>query len=134
MNHKTSELEGALLDAAVAKAAGYPYLIREVRSEDLRCRYDDCLINTGPVDLNRRVTDHVFYSPSREWKDGGPIIEREHIALEWEYLGENSGCWSAGVGDTEKPGHEGWQFGPTLLIAAMRMFVYSRLGPEITLP
>ena len=53
MKHKVAELEGALLDAAVAMAEGL----------------DADLVRGG-------------YAPSRRWHDGGPIIEREleHLA------------------------------------------------------
>lgn len=53
MKHKVSELEGALLDAAVAKAVG------EDPTKVQPLRY------------------------SRSWRDAGPIIERERIELEF---------------------------------------------------
>ena len=65
------------------------------------------------------------YSPyeySTDWAQGGPIIEREGIAL---YL-YGPDKWNA---MTEKE----YQ-GPTPLIAAMRCYVASKLGDEIDLP
>ena len=62
MKHKVSELEGALLDAAVAKAEGYE------------------LDSDGD---NRTVRDNggapSRWRPSTDWTQGGPIIEREEI-------------------------------------------------------
>ncbi len=54
MKHKVEELEGALLDAAVAKAEG-----RDIR----RWR--------------------GIFRPSESWAFAGPIIERERICPQW---------------------------------------------------
>jgi hypothetical protein len=56
------------------------------------------------------------FSPSTDWAQGGPIIEREGIALLPPQL-------------AEMPGYEGR--GETLLIAAMRCYVASKLGDEV---
>jgi hypothetical protein len=67
------------------------------------------------------------YKPSTDWSQGGPIIEREGITT--IHFGDD---WQARKGD----GH--WQGeltkGPTLLIAAMRRYVASKLGDEIEIP
>lgn len=66
------------------------------------------------------------YSPyeySTDWAQGGPIIEREGIAL---YLYGNSE-WNAHVGGKESTG-------PTPLIAAMRCYVASKLGDDVEIP
>jgi hypothetical protein len=99
MKHSVYELEGALLDDAVALALGV--------SLDLRGLY------------------------SRDWAQGGPIIERERI----EICGKADGVgWYAGAGDapfTEEREFEA--LGPTPLIAAMRAYVASKLGDEVDL-
>ena len=70
---------------------------------------------------------------STDWAQGGPIIEREEIALrfepkcDWLFVPPQA-TWLAnyeGVGE--------WD-GPTPLIAAMRCFVASRLGDEVQVP
>jgi hypothetical protein len=91
---KTSELSGAQLDWAVAKAEGYP-------DEDIS----------------------VDWNYSTNWEQGGPIIEREGIAL---YL-YGDAEWNAHIGNKESTGS-------TPLVAAMRCYVASRLGNEIDLP
>jgi len=63
------------------------------------------------------------YRPSSNWAQGGPIIEREGIAI---YLYGNSE-WNAHIGGKES-------VGLTPLIAAMRCYVASKLGDEIDLP
>ena len=67
------------------------------------------------------------YSPheySNDWAQGGPIIEREKI----EVLYEHDLRWVA----VPQKGIE--SYGPTLLIAAMRCYVASKMGDDIELP
>jgi len=105
---KTSELKGAALDWAVAKC--------EVGAEFI-----------GEID------DPHFYST--EWAQGGPIIEREGIAIDCIRCNGNIDGWQAAnmVADDEN-----WdanvQYGQTPLIAAMRCYVASKLGDEVELP
>jgi hypothetical protein len=112
MKHKVEELEGELLDAAVAQADGadYPRLV------------EHCQLAAG-----------VKWSPSTDWQYGGPIIERERIDL--KYLG-NPGDrrWEADAWRTyvHEDG-ESRQEGPTALIAAMRAYVASKFGDEVEL-
>jgi hypothetical protein len=68
---------------------------------------------------------------STDWAQGGPIIEREEISIEYgraEFKSE----WIAyklGLPDEDNP-----QGGPTPLIAAMRCYVASKLGDEVEIP
>ena len=66
------------------------------------------------------------FEPSENWGDGGPIIEREKIALN---LSENG--W---VATRIEPPSVSEARGPTPLIAAMRCYVASKMGDEIELP
>ena len=106
---KTRELTGLALDWAVATITK-PGIHGVDSLGKLRC-----------------VGDYAsVYSPSTDWSQGGPIIEREKIATRengdsdewyackrWDYYGK---------------------FGPTLLIAAMRCYVASKLGDNVELP
>lgn len=68
---------------------------------------------------------------STDWSQGGPIIEREEIALEPMTHDEHGDGWLA----TRVEGPAVcMEFGQTMLIAAMRCFVASRLGDEIEVP
>ena len=70
---------------------------------------------------------YYTYKPSRNWALGGPIIERERINLK-----ENgAGWWFAKIGDKKK---DKWMRGTDPLMAAMRCYVASRLGDDVTLP
>ena len=96
MKVKTSELSGAQLDWAVARADGYP-------DEDIS----------------------VDWNYSTDWAQGGPIIEREGIQIQKHRSG-----WVALPEDAQFSKEE-YQEGPTILIAAMRCYVASKLGEEV---
>ena len=103
---KTSELNGAALDWAVAKADGWEPMM----DEDGLYFYD--------------FMEEKNWRPSTDWAQGGPIIEREGIALKRIIDG-----WRA-TRDWIR-----YDFiGPTPLIAAMRCYVASKLGDEVELP
>jgi hypothetical protein len=112
MKIKTSELQGAALDWAVAKA--------EMELSE----------NGGQVHLTERGvrwyedTLNILYSPSTDWAQGGPIVERERIELR----GDGDESWIAY--DNLNPA----QKGTTPLIAAMRCYVASKLGDEVEIP
>ena len=117
MKHKTAELEGALLDAAVAMAEGAK------RSTGLRTPFPHWAFPGGATILISA------YRPSDEWWRGGPIIERELFEIS-RFTGGNQAwmaCWRDERGSLM--GHAG----PTPLIAAMRAFVASKLGEEVEL-
>ena len=113
MKIKTSELDGAQLDYAVAKCEG-----EEVRLEKGQ--------------LEALWTDNG-YKPSTNWAQGGPIIEREGISTRHSEK-DARGAWYAVLGPNRflSPDHEG--SGPTPLIAAMRCYVASKLGDEVEIP
>ncbi len=97
---KTAELRGTALDWAVAKIEG-------------------ALLECGSV------PDH--FTPSTDWVQGGPIIERERLSL---LLIDKTGGWAART-EAYPPAYIQ---GPTPLVAAMRCYVASKLGEEVALP
>lgn len=71
---------------------------------------------------------HRGYSPSTDWAQGGPIIEREFITNgPHQVKGEVVGSCALGL-------KTDWSYGPTPLIAAMRCRVVSQLGPTAEVP
>jgi hypothetical protein len=103
---KTSELIRPALDWAVHKAEG--------RNIELHMFWE------------YRTHNNMFHY-STEWFQGGPIIERERINLK-----ENgAGWWFAKIGDKKK---DKWMRGTDPLMAAMRCYVASKLGDDVTLP
>lgn len=64
------------------------------------------------------------YSPSTDWAQGGPIIERERISVNdggFYYPGRRSAWIDASF----------TAYGPTPLVAAMRAYVASKFGNEV---
>lgn len=110
---KVSELEGAELDYWVAKAEGF------------------FLLGVGKCTL----IGNDEFSPSKNWSQGGPIIEREQITIYSPNIGDVPDVpWSANIlGDLTDKGIVGQAegYGPTPLIAAMRAFVASKFGEKV---
>ena len=98
MKVKTSELQGAALDWAVAECEQF-------------------------------VEDE--FEPSENWADGGPIIEREEISIEFGRAEFKSAWVAYKLGS---PHEDNPKFGSTPLIAAMRCYVASKLGDEVDVP
>jgi hypothetical protein len=102
---KTAELTGAALDWAVAKCEG------AINGDDLDIGF---ILEGG-------------YSPSTDWAQGGPLIEREGMTIALDAFG-----WEARHYDGET---EPWTMtGDTPLIAAMRCYVASKLGDDVVVP
>lgn len=91
---KTTDLQGAALDWAVIHASGCS-------------AYDP-------------ETD----KPSTDWAQGGPIIEREGISLEFR-----NGDWIASYAEISL---RFFSYDP--LVSAMRCYVASKLGEEVEIP
>lgn len=120
---RTSELTGAALDWAVAKCEGKLHGWRHH------------LLSIEDLDLVSGVAHSMVqrYSPSTNWAQGGPIIEREGVSLACRPK-DARGLWCAVLGPNRflSPDFEG--YGPTPLIAAMRCYVASKLGDEVDIP
>jgi hypothetical protein len=104
---KTSELTGAALDWAV----------EEIENPEPTYYIDD-----------QGLQWEKKYSPSTDWAQGGPIIEREGITVSvgspvvgLEWMACDKGCTHI-------------QHGTTYLISAMRCLVASKLGDEVEIP
>jgi hypothetical protein len=108
---KTKDLTGSALKWAVAKAEGL--IIHEV--------FDGHIIV-----LHDNLTE--YFEPFTNWAHGGPIIEREKITL--TCMGD---IWVATRFNQEFHQSDSTA-GPTVLIAAMRCHVASKLGDEIDIP
>lgn len=141
MKTKTSELKGAQLDWAVAAAL-------EVQFNEARVVVVRRNEATTPAWVEREnspgsAPHYHRFSPSTDWSQGGPIIERERITAYALYL---TGCSESGKEVNEfrewaahKQSGRYWVSpemftGQTPLIAAMRCYVASRLGDEVELP
>jgi hypothetical protein len=68
-----------------------------------------------------------------KWEHGGPIIERERLQV----TTERNGTWICSIPfAVEIGGYRKYIFthGPTPLIAAMRCYVASKLGEDVSIP
>ena len=104
---KTCNLIDAALDWAVAKCKGYKI--------QYFANVTGIFVNGGD--------GYEYFSPSRDWGQGGTIIEREKIQLD-----ESHSLWGA------MHSYEYYSYGPTPLIAAMRCYVASKLGDTVKIP
>lgn len=118
MKYKVSELEGALLDAAVAKSEGRGFTLSDDGSKLHRVSspggFDQCFAG---------------YAPSSDWYWGGPILEREGICP-FCYTHHGETYWAANTRGANPFGAHGTK---SLLVAAMRCFVASKFGEEVEL-
>lgn len=140
VKHKVSELEGVLLDAAVAMAEGMQFRIQEVMSSDFRSRRDMCCVAKHQERARRLDDFKTIFQPSSAWNDAGPIIERERIAV-WAYgngwaaahpvCGDSAHYYDTnhGIIDASPLAPDG----QTPLIAAMRAYVASKFGETVEL-
>ncbi len=138
MKVKTAELTGAALDWAVANSIeDFSYsLPKNVAWLDdvewVLCHDGIIRHHTDNNGSGRnRSYDTVDWSPSTDWSQGGPIIERESLGLSspWHRTDETRfGPWGAQLAG------KAYSFGPTPLIAAMRCFAASKLGDEVDVP
>ena len=127
---KTNELTGAALDWAVAKADENLHPKGDVRLLDGKVS----IIEGGDWETPDRWQR---YSPSTNWAQGGPIIEREMLCVGYRHQADPNYC------PINDPATICWSritaggylsYGPTPLIAAMRCYVASKLGDEVEVP
>lgn len=109
---KTCELEGAELDYWVANALNEG--------------------NGGNRDQFMWAHGVGWLRYSEEWGLGGPIIEREQESIDDKGAG---GLWRSQGAWKSQLKRDGWVCdGPTPLIAAMRCYVASKFGEEVSHP
>lgn len=113
MKHKTAELEGALLDEAVALCEGYditsPHMGVSASGKFLR------VIADGEI---------MDFDPSSRWDQGGPIIDKN-----WRLITEKLFDWFGTKWRDSIDGKPG-----DTLRWFMRAYVASRFGDEVELP
>jgi hypothetical protein len=138
---KTSELTGPALDLIVDRLEGgcaptnpdhlriYLESLNEDELWNELCKYTPGGIyadtmSTGDM-IEYGIATWRWPPVSTDWAQGGPIIERERITIEWE--GDPDSWCACIMADQEV-------YGPTALIAAMRCYVASKMGDTIDIP
>jgi hypothetical protein len=111
-DYMTDELEGPLLDLAVAKAVGLAAVIHKVDNA-VEPFFECCVLNeSGRLQYQ--------FIPSRGWCQGGPLVEEHRISLT-----ERGDRWAADV-------RGGWAIeAATPLLAAMRALVARKMGATV---
>lgn len=117
----TQDLSGAALDWAVAKAEGVS-VVTDPNSPSYRQMVEDA----------EAINGWYCYSPSADWSQGGPLIEKYGVDLSAPpCIDRNREIgWQARPDD----GATHWHSGETALIAAMRCIVASVLGDTVSVP
>lgn len=111
---KTHDLSGAVLDWAVAKAEGVA-VVTDPNSPSSRQMVEDA----------EAINGWYCFSPSNDWSQGGPLIEKYSVEFEWitdaTIRAEVPACGSYGYGNKH-------------LTAALRAVVSSVLGDTVSVP
>ena len=106
MKVKVSEAKEQVLGYLVAEANGVP------------------IYRSGKTLTRMDMDGNHYWQPSTDWAQGGLIIEREKIAIDWDH-----DCWNASTDS-----HPAYYSAETPLVAAMRCYVASKLGDEVDIP
>lgn len=124
---KTEELTGRALEWAIATCEGWVNL-RWYNWAYLMDNESELVMDLG----NGRGTTSLEDMHLLGWNQAGPIIEREKICT---HPAEVDGIWEALIWSEDT--NQGYLYasqGPTLLVAAMRCYVVSKLGREVDVP
>lgn len=130
---KTADLVGAALDWAVAhstKAWTWAHEWFPTMTLDPTFRGVSDNAPGGRVRLvpnNPMRQDSQEFSPSTDWSQGGPLIEKHQVCTGW--AGDKPLAFTRNTKYSE-----GVTVAPTLLIAACRAIVASVLGETVSVP
>ena len=109
------------------------WLVAKVEGKD-GVLHDDgitrCIVIAAPSGVYKGT-----YSPSINWAQGGPILERMfEQGLRLHNAEHMTGIHDKNIMVASLDSPNGFWFGPTPLIAAMRSYVASKLGREVEVP
>ncbi|NDV77105.1 phage protein NinX family protein [Burkholderia cenocepacia] len=122
---KVSELSGMALDYWVCRA--------------LLAQFEGQQLTLEVIEQVKHLIGAYPFRPSTDWGHGGPIIERERIALfqTWHeahvHYSEATRwtAWTNGASYTVEVEGDTLGIGPTQLVAAMRAYVASKFGDNV---
>jgi hypothetical protein len=124
MEISTADLTGAALDGAVATCDNRITRYNIGGGIEVRGRTDEGAELPETWDL------WVPWHPSTDWAQGGPIIDREKLDAFWNPEVE----WWSVAGWDKRGQREVVMRDPSYLIAAMRCYVGTKLGPTVEVP
>lgn len=137
MKIKTKDLTGAALDWAVAKAVQLPiYQCGEgwpgnhvVNEESLRHPVVTVGLTGRMLLEGPKTSENKEWSPSTDWAQSGPIIERGLISISPYHYSDDG--WRASI---MRPEVHFTAYGDTPLVAAMGCYVLSEIGEAVDIP
>ncbi|KTC59087.1 phage protein NinX family protein [Pseudomonas savastanoi] len=135
---KTADLVGKALDYATAKAAGIPMFEMGESWPGNAAVTEATKVNPAVIcDLKRGLyleasLRSVPWSPSTDWGQGGPLIEKHAVTLTPFAInfGGAPSYWLVQPWDQQGLAVDG----PTALVAACRAIVASVLGETVSVP
>ena len=129
---KTNELIGPALDWVVAECKKVRTYVRPYEHTMTGL----CILDADLVDMETDDAQELRYS--RDWEQGGQIIDREGISTRLNH--KQAQLWEAYIwlptqhDLSETDSNSYTAFGMTPLIAAMRCFCCSKLGDTVEVP
>lgn len=127
MKVKVAEASDVVLDYMVAMAlGGTEFWFDTVNTYWIKLDDEDRALST-------KWSDQQNFAPTTLWAHGGPIIEQLRSDSAYQFLIESDGNNVHMLSWPSKHVHFSG-YGPTILIAAMRCLVTSRLGEEVEVP
>ena len=112
------------------------YLVAQCEGKKLGWR--DRILDASELDLINGVAHSMIqrYSPSTNWSQMGPIIEREgvHLFQPVDSHFKPLSQWVAALPYNSTSTLKRCSYGPTPLIAAARCYVVSKLGDTVEVP
>lgn len=117
MRVKVSKLSGQALDWAVAESVQCDEI--QIGEHGICCIYE-------MADGSGCWTN--IYSPSTDWSQGGPLIERFRVTVS-PYWPSGMFCASSAAADSNN-----YVVGENYLVAACRAIVSAKLGDEVEVP
>lgn len=132
---KTQELASAALDYAVAIAEGMSFWTSNQTKWDTNDGYTDWVLDRdgrlrkywfdGSRSRSGHWTEQDVWMPSTCWSQGGPLLGKGMLCLEYKHFPEGWEC---------RNGVNAFARGHTALIAVCRCYVASELGDEVDIP
>jgi len=111
-DYQVEDLEGPLLDLAVANATGVKAVIHKV--DNAIAPFFECCV------LSEDGRLHYQFMPSRGWCQGGPLVEEHRISLTERGDRWAADAWGGALVEANTP-----------LLAAMRALVLRKIGPTV---
>lgn len=122
---RVADLIGAQLDLWVARAEGKCATVNP-------SVWGNAIINeVGRLSISKGSWDCAkYFEPSSNWAHGGPIIERESIAIQHQEYSDGSFREWVACSSRDFDSSNGYT-GPTPLVAAMRAYVAAKFGDQV---